>query len=79
MGEALSEFIPALLAVAFAPICVLMSKLAEKPGEYRQGRAGNWRQMALFRGLKRHFAGLGADGPRSQAAKLPAFTVVDSG
>jgi hypothetical protein len=30
-------------------------------------------------GRNRHFAVLGADGPGSQAAKLPAFTSVDSG
>jgi hypothetical protein len=30
-------------------------KLAEKPGENHQKSRGNWRQVALFRGPKRHF------------------------
>jgi hypothetical protein len=55
MVAALPEIIPSPFGVAFAPICALMGKLAEKPGEYRQGRAGNWRQLALFRGSRPPF------------------------
>ena len=46
---------PALFGAAFAPVCTLMRKRAEKPGENRQNREGKWRQMALFRGSKAPF------------------------
>ena len=60
----------------FAP---LTGKLGEKPGENRQKSGGKWRKMALFRGSKRHFGVLGADGARSQTASLPDLTSVESG
>ena len=41
-------------AVTSAPIRALTAKLAEKPRENRQEWDGKWRQLALFRGSKRH-------------------------
>ncbi len=70
---------PALFGTASAPIRALSGKLAEKPGEYHQKRAEKWRQMALFRGLKRHFAVPAADGGRSKPASMQDFTSVESG
>ncbi len=60
-------------------ICALMEKLGEKPGQNREKRDAKWRQMALFRGYRRHFAVPGSDGSRSQPASLTDFTSVASG
>jgi hypothetical protein len=39
----------ALFGAEFAPICALLGKAAEKPGENCKKSAGKWRRMAVFR------------------------------
>src|SRR5271168_2148932 len=60
----------------FAPGSASSRKNPEKIGQVGAENGAKWR---FSEGPKRHFAVLGAGGPGSQAAKLPAFTSVDSG
>jgi hypothetical protein len=59
----------------FAPSWARSRKNPEKIANDEAETGGKWR---FSKGLERHFAGLGADGPRSQATKLPDFTSVGS-
>ena len=47
---------PALFGAEFAPICALMGKRAEKPGENRQKSDGKWRKNGAFSRAKAPFS-----------------------